>query len=82
MIVLKTALRIIALIVIMVIVGYVLFFVNDTDRTPGQIAPITDGTNATSTTGGAVEVPVVVQTIKEQASSSPQVTRVVLGYFA
>lgn len=64
---LKTALRIIALIIIMAIVGYVLFFVNGAQTT---LAPGHNGGAASQT----VQVPITIQTIKEQASTSPQVS--------
>lgn len=72
MTVFKTALRIIALIIIMVIVGYVLFFVNGKEQTATHIVKTPAVNNGELTK--VEEVPVVVHTIQEQASTSPQVT--------
>lgn len=66
----KTILRIILLIIIMGVVGFVLFYVNGGPKpAPGSLNPFTHATSSAPVN----QVPVVIENINEQASTSPQV---------
>jgi len=75
----KTLLRIILLAIIMAIVGYVLFVVLQREEPAARPFPGMNGTSVTTTTpapgtSAATQVPVTIQAIKENASSSPTVS--------